>query len=188
VRNPVSETLGWVWNPHEPIVNKGIVNKGIFVMSDLFGIPEDWTRRVMDTITACSLHRFYLLTSQPQNLIKFKFPDNCWVGVSVTDNVMFLRAIRYLYEVEARIKYISFEPLLAQLYQPAIESLLLQAGINQVIIGAGTKPPLKIWVDEIIEACKRAAIPYFLRENLRPLMGSDLVQALPRVTGKDGGK
>ncbi len=55
--------------------------------------------------------------------------------------------------------------------------------IDWVIIGSQTKPykpPRKIWVDEIIEACKRVDIPYFLKDNLRPLMGNDLVQDMPR--------
>jgi protein gp37 len=49
------------------------VGKGIFVcdMSDLFGIgiPEDWTKQVLDTIAddANTIHRFYLLTKQPQS-------------------------------------------------------------------------------------------------------------------------
>jgi len=47
------------------------------------------------------------------------------------------------------------------------------AGINWVIIGAQTKPtvmPKKIWIDEITEACKKANIPYFLKNNLRTLV------------------
>ena len=60
--------------------------RGIFVcdMSDLFGIgiPESWTRQVLEVCRNKSRHRFYLLTKQPQNLAKFSpFPDNCWVGV-----------------------------------------------------------------------------------------------------------
>jgi len=49
--------------------------KGYFVcdMSDLFGIgvPDKWTERIMDTIwDNRGYDRFYLLTKQPQNLIK----------------------------------------------------------------------------------------------------------------------
>jgi len=43
--------------------------KGIFVcdMSDLFGIgiPEQWTREVLEQCKEFSSHRFYLLTKQP---------------------------------------------------------------------------------------------------------------------------
>jgi len=46
------------------------------------------------------------------------------------------------------------------------------SGISWVIIGAQTKPykPPKIeWVQEIVEACDKAGIPVFLKNNLAPL-------------------
>jgi len=89
---------------------------GIFTcdMSDLFGIgiPGDWTRMVLNVIQANPWHRFYLLTKQSQNLIKWSpYPPNCYVGVSATNQQQFDEAVRYLKEVEATVKYISFEPL-----------------------------------------------------------------------------
>ena len=94
--------------------------KGIFVcdMSDLFGIgiPYDWTDAVMRTIKQNNHYRFYLLTKQPQNLQKFSpFPDNAWLGVSATNQQQFDEAVKYLKEVEATVKYISFEPLLERI-------------------------------------------------------------------------
>ncbi len=49
---------------------------------------------------------------------------------------------------------------------------LEEAGINQVIIGAQTKPykpPRVEWVREIVEACDKAGIPVFLKDNLYDL-------------------
>lgn len=49
--------------------------RGIFVcdMGELFGdwIPREWQDKVFSVIRAHPQHRFYLLTKQPQNLIKF---------------------------------------------------------------------------------------------------------------------
>ncbi len=156
------------------------VPKGIFVcdMSDLFGkgIPEEWTYRVITQIRAYPYHRFYLLTKQPQNLPQFSpFPPNCWVGVTATDRLSFNIAIYELLKVEAKVKYISFEPLLANPFEPppSIPKLddkdILLSTIQWVIIGAQTKPykPPKIeWVEEIIRACDKAGIPVFLKDNL----------------------
>lgn len=150
--------------------------KGIFVcsMGDLFGIgvPEQWTRDVLDVIRECPQHRFYLLTKQPQNLTKYSpFPDNAWVGVTATDTRMFVPAINWLDETEAKIKYISFEPLLGHI--PINSEALKMAGISWVIIGAQTKPtrlPKIEWVKEIVEACDKAGVPVFLKDNLRPLV------------------
>jgi len=48
---------------------------GVFVcdMSDLFGIgiPDEWTEKVLWVIRNTPLNRYYLLTKQPQNLVKF---------------------------------------------------------------------------------------------------------------------
>ena len=149
--------------------------KGIFVcdMSDLFGIgvPEEWTKMVMNTIKECPQHRFYLLTKQPQNLIKWSpFPDNCWVGVSATNWLMFSDALGELTHIKAKVKYISFEPLLEQIRLDELQKLLFQKGnLDWVIIGAQTKPTImpKIeWVKEIVEACDNANIPVFLKNNL----------------------
>ena len=168
----------------EPNYLKKIPKKprGIFVcdMSDLFGIgvPEEWTRQVLELIEQVDMHRFYLLTKQPQNLIKWSpFPDNCWVGVSACTNDMYYSVMRvlanrhYWYNpphnsVKAKVRYISFEPLLERVQFSGEYGVPLEkSGINWVIIGSQTKPykPPKIeWVQEIVEACDKAGIPVFL--------------------------
>ena len=175
----------------------GAVPKGIFVcdMSDLFGIgvPEEWTRRILNKIGMSYYreHRFYLLTKQPQNLIKFSpFPDNCWVGVTATSTEKLLQACSYLeYPLEAKVKYLSIEPFLDWDFnwnQSYLINVLKRADIAQVIIGAQTKPykPPKIeWVEEIVQACDKAGIPLFLKDNLKPLLtsgqlnGNDIIES-----------
>jgi len=190
---PVNKLRRWgrnrsVFNAQSP--------KGIFVcsMSDLFGIgiPEEWTRRVLDKFQYAKQHRFYLLTKQPQNLQKFQIPDNAWVGVSATDALMFADACYRLRLVEAKVKYISFEPLLQFEYTATLDKAkwiytwLMEAGIKWVIIGAQTKPnvmPKIEWVREIIEAADKAGIPVFLKDSLykllfeRPVKDHDLYWA-----------
>lgn len=175
--------------------------KGVFVcdMSDLFGIgiPDSWTECVLETIKVCPEHRFYLLTKQPQNLIKFSpFPDNCYVGVSATDNEMAYNASCNLASVKARIEYISFEPLLGRISPAVLELLTDKLGVQWIIIGALTltledynnsnyalRRGLKLkqwgkkwtvqpeisWVQEITEACDKGGIPVFHKDNLKPI-------------------
>ena len=163
--------------------------RGIFVcsMGDLFGagVPEKWTADVMETIQESPQHRFYLLTKQPQNLAKFSpFPDNCWVGVSATNKEQYLAALAGLATVKAKVKYISFEPLLEHMIDnkfksPAMDGYITDSltweltGINWVIIGAQTKPyiaPKIEWVDEIVAAAGSAGIPVFLKDSLKQLV------------------
>ncbi len=96
--------------------------RGVFVcdMSDLFGtgIPESWTSEILGQIKRRSTiaDRFYLLTKQPQNLIKFSpFPQNTYVGVSVTNQVQYENAVKYLARIKAPIKFLSMEPLLERI-------------------------------------------------------------------------
>lgn len=106
----------WEERLYEPFFRQ--TPSGIFVcdMSDLFGngIPEGWISDVVEEIIPRSpQHRFYLLTKQPQNLIKFSpFPSNCFVGVSASNQQQFNNAVQHLEEVKATVKFISFEPML----------------------------------------------------------------------------
>jgi len=146
--------------------------RGIFVcdMSDLFGkgIPEEWTLKVLNAIRNDPYDRFYLLTKQPQNLIKFSpFPENCWVGVTATNQAMYDSAVYWLNQTEAKVRFISIEPFLSHIHLPNYKDA------DWLIIGSQTKPykPPKIeWVREIVEACDKAGVPVFLKDNLRPLL------------------
>ena len=143
-------------------------------MSDLFGIgiPEEWTRKVLRVIKHTSYNRYYLLTKQPQNLIKFSpFPENCWVGVTATDYWKYVDACNYLSQVKANVKFLSLEPLLSWDENP--QHFFKSSGISWLIIGAQTnpyKPPEISWVREIVEAADKAGVKIFLKNNLRPLL------------------
>lgn len=154
--------------------------RGIFVcnMGELFGdwIPYEWQRQIFEVIRANPWHRFYLLTKQPQNIAKFSpFPDNCWVGATaIGDFTSTSDAIGYLHSVKAKVKYISFEPLLYKNVITNLAPTIKKAGIKWLIIGSQTKPynPPKIeWVQEIVEAADKAGVPVFLKNNLLPLIG-----------------
>jgi len=152
--------------------------KGIFVcdMGELFGdwVPKEWQEEVFQVIRGCKWHRFYLLTKQPQNLIKFTpFPDNCWVGVTATNDKMAWDAIYHLAQVKAKVKYISFEPLLGQMSN---ETLYAMRELDWVIIGCQTPPsaetmPKLEWVEEIVNAADRAGTPVFIKPPLSDIMG-----------------
>ena len=154
--------------------------RGIFVcdMGELFGdwLPREWQDSVFQAIRDNDCDRFYLLTKQPQNLIKWSpFPDNCWVGVTATNQDMFDEALFYLDRIEATIRYISFEPLLERvrdLCWNKYSDSWLKDYVDWLIIGAQTKPykpPQTEWIGEIVEAAGKAGIAIFLKDNLEPL-------------------
>ena len=186
--------------------------KGIFIcdMGERFGdwIPEWWQKQISDVIKEYHWHRFYTLTKQPQNLAKWSpFPDNCWVGVTACNDDMFWRALARLKEIEARIKYISIEPYLDYI-RPIYE---LKGVIDWLIIGAWTGSledagkmtmrrdlSLKRWVNkwtvqpkiecfrEIVEAADKAGITVFLKDNLKPLLESQVCNYDHNLYWRDG--
>jgi protein gp37 len=150
---------------------------GIFPcdMSDLFGIgiPEEWTYDILELIRENDYDRFYLLTKQPQNLLRWSpFPPNCWVGVTVTSPFMFYKACEFLAKIDATKTFLSLEPFLQEIKIPEA-AVFNDYGISWLIIGAQTKPyklPKIEWVEEIVRAADKAGVAVFLKDNLKPIL------------------
>jgi len=125
--------------------------KGIFVcdMGELFGnwIPEQWVNRILWAIKARPNNRFYILTKQLQNILRWSpFPENCWVGITATNGKYLLEALETFPNIKASVKFISIEPMLGEVktdYVPNIQNVLgipfpWWQRIDWLIIGACT--------------------------------------------------
>lgn len=142
----------------------------IFVcsISDLFAewTPKKWRDLVLASIFLCPVkHVFQLLTKSPERIPDITFPNNVWVGATVTTENIDEVNIDHIKKVKARIRFISFEPLLG----PVDFDRYDLKGIQWVIIGklTGHKREFKIeWVDKIVEHCWARKIPVFLKNNL----------------------
>src|SRR3990170_8343423 len=95
----------------------------IFVnsMSDLFheNVPVEFIQKVFHVMGQAHWHRFQILTKRSERLLELN-PDlswnfNIWMGVSVENQDYTLR-IDHLRKVKAKIKFISFEPLLGPMH------------------------------------------------------------------------
>jgi protein gp37 len=170
------------------ILRRGKPGDKIFVGStmELFGpwVEPDLIPSVLQSVVAPYPQRtFIFLTKLPQELQKHNpWPENCWVGCSIPKDegtpLLHMRA------VQARVKFISFEPLLVRI-PPDMDQSFRAAGIGWVIIGQQT--PIRRhmipeeWVRDIERAADKAGIPVFLKNNLRPLLGDNLRQEFPRT-------
>jgi protein gp37 len=141
----------------------------IFVnsMSDLFheDVPMSFIHNVFDVMHKASQHTFQVLTKRSQRLLKIDpeidWPDNVWMGVSV-ENQEYKFRIDHLRKTDARVKFLSLEPLLGPL-----PNLNLQ-GIDWVIVGGesgpGARPMDEAWVVDIRNQCQAGEVPFFFKQ------------------------
>ena len=141
----------------------------IFVnsMSDLFHeeVPLDFIKKVFAVMNENPQHTFQVLTKRAARLKEvhheLTWTDNIWMGVSVEDDQVTNR-IDLLRETNAKIKFLSCEPLIG-----ALPNMNLQ-GIHWVITGgeSGRKPrPMsEDWVTDILNQCSKAGVAFFFKQ------------------------
>ena len=139
--------------------------KIVFVnsMSDLFHkeIPLSFIQRVFEVMNSCPQHIFQILTKRADILYQYSsslnWTENIWMGVSV-ENEKVLERIDYLRVVDAKIKFLSCEPLLERLPNLDLH------GMDWVIVGGESgrkcRPMKEEWVTEIRDKCKALDIPF----------------------------
>lgn len=144
-------------------------SRTVFVnsMSDLFhvDVPDEFIRRVFDTIVACPQHTFQILTKRSERLRELAsslpWPSNLWMGVSVEDSRV-VRRIADLAQVPAPVRFLSCEPLIGPL-----EDLPLD-GIDWVIVGGESGPGARsmdaTWVQSIRRQCRHTGTAFFFKQ------------------------
>jgi len=152
----------------------------IFVcsMGELFNeyYPASWLGNILHTFYECPQHTFLVLTKNLPRDECIHLPKNVWLGVTVTSFLDWLRVCQ-LQSSQAKVKFISFEPLLDDALDTTNISLV---GIDWVIIGAQTQLsllPKPQWVYRIIDTARHAGIPLFLKDNLR---WPEKIEEMPR--------
>jgi protein gp37 len=141
----------------------------IFVnsMSDLFHekVPLEFIKKIFTVMNEASWHTFQILTKRSERLAhlsdKLIWPENVWVGVSV-ESQKYVSRIDDLRCVPAKIKFISFEPLLSNIINVDLSN------INWVIVGGESGPKSRpidpLWVREIRDNCINMKIPFFFKQ------------------------
>ncbi len=137
-------------------------------MSDLFHekIPDDFIFQVFNTMNNNPNHIFSLLTKRAERLHllndQIKWTPNIWMGVTVENSSVVFR-IELLKKTNARIKYLSCEPLLGSLKDMDL------AGIDWLRVGEETgKTPRMMkqeWVDEIEKLCVKHQVTFSLKNK-----------------------
>lgn len=160
--------------------------KRIFIgsMSDICYWKPKWMERILEKIKRYPQHTFMFLTKFPEVYLKYKFPINCWLGVTITDtikqHVKMMLSQQYLYKLPNKY-YLSLEPFHGHSYRVSMNYQYW----DWVIIGSETgNRKNKIitkreWVLDIAGKCIKKGTPIFLKDNLKPVWGEKLIQEVP---------
>ena len=142
----------------------------IFVnsMSDLFheAVPTLFIVKLFSVMAEAPHHSFQVLTKRPARVVqladRLSWGNNIWIGTSV-ESKPYIYRVRELQSVtQARIRFISCEPLLGPL-----RALPLQ-GIDWVIVGGESgpraRPMEESWVSDIRLQCARSGTAFFFKQ------------------------
>ncbi|OFW01812.1 MAG: hypothetical protein A3I61_05555 [Acidobacteria bacterium RIFCSPLOWO2_02_FULL_68_18] len=141
----------------------------IFVnsMSDLFHarVPDEFIHRVFSVMRQADWHQYQLLTKRSDRLAErgrsLPWAPHIWMGVSV-ENARFTYRIDHLRETDARVKFLSLEPLLGPF--PGLDL----RGIHWVIVGGESgpraRPMERSWVVDIRDQCRAEGVAFFFKQ------------------------
>lgn len=162
VPDKLGEPLGWTRS------------RLVFVnsMSDLFHqrVPFDYIRLVFEVMNLADWHVYQVLTKRAERLqsVTARLPreiverEHIWLGVSVEDRKYGLPRIDELRAAQAKVRFLSVEPLLEDLGELDLHE------IDWVIVGGesgpGARPMAREWVASIRDQCSDAGVPFFFKQ------------------------
>lgn len=152
---------------HEDELNKylGKKPKMIFVnsMSDTFykDVNDEAINKILQACGNNKIHTFQILTKRAERVVDFEYPENVWLGVTV-EKAKYKNRIEYLKQTNAKIKFLSCEPLLEDLGELDLK------GIDWVIVGGesgnNARPMHPDWVRNIQRQCKEQNVAFFFKQ------------------------
>lgn len=153
---------------NDPIKRKKPTVYFVNSMSDLFHerVPDAYIDRVFEVIAQTPHHTYQILTKRAARMARYfrtrSVPTNAWLGVSVEDRKYGVPRIDYLRKVPATIRFLSVEPLLADVGELNLKD------IHWVIVGGESGPkarPMKTeWAEAVREQCQEQGVAFFFKQ------------------------
>src|SRR5215212_202421 len=141
----------------------GFVNS----MSDLFHpeVPLEFIQKVFAVMNDTPQHTYQVLTKRAERLYelhdKLNWTTNIWMGVSV-ENEKVKDRIDFLRETNAKVKFLSCEPLIGPLQNLNLER------IHWTIVGGESgrkaRPMKEWWVWNIRQQCAEQGVAFFFKQ------------------------
>lgn len=170
-----------------PLRRKKPARIGVCFTGDLFdpAVPDDFIVDVFEHMSTDILqpcrHTYLVLTKRASRMREFfsKYTTrgtepwpNLYLGVSVTDPDEWRRVLD-LQAIPATNRWISLEPLLQDMGQMPLD------GISWVVVGSIDRPtaqypaPKREWIDSIVDQCRIAGVPVWVKNNAQRLSSLD---------------
>lgn len=153
---------------NDPIKRKKPTVYFVNSMSDLFHdrVPDAYIGKVFEVIAQTPQHTYQILTKRAARMARYfrtrSVPDNAWLGVSVEDRKYGVPRIDHLRTVPASIRFLSVEPLLADVGE------LNLTDIHWVIVGGESGPkarPMKMeWAEAVRTQCQEQEVAFFFKQ------------------------
>jgi protein gp37 len=112
-------------------------------------------------------HSFQILTKRPERMrdilndSAFPVLKNVWLGTSV-ENQDFLSRVDALRQTPARIRFVSFEPLIGPITNVDLSS------VHWAIVGGesgpGARPIERWWVENLRDECREQNVAFFFKQ------------------------
>lgn len=156
--------------------NKSAAERGIRYrvfcasLADVFDnqVPEEWRHDLWELIRTTPHLDWLLLTKRPQNIKKMLPPDwkrgyeNVWLGTTVENQIEADRRVRELIKIPAKVRFLSMEPLLGEVFIPSIIS------IDWVIVGGESGAEYRAvnadWFRKIRDQCAEYNVPFLFKQ------------------------
>lgn len=145
------------------------------------GIERDWLIQILKKMEECYQHTFQILSKRPDRYSRFSYPENVWLGTSISTCADTYRIENLMKANSNNLKFLSIEPIHEMI------NFWFSRSIDWIIVGAetgirkGKVAPKKEWIIQIIESARSENIPIFLKDNLH---WNKRIQEFPRRTYK----
>ena len=181
---------GFQLTVHEDALSEPYNWKGshiVFVcsMADLFhkDVPYTFIDKVIDVIRETPQHIYQILTKRAERMEDYfmhrSVPGNAWLGVTIENQDVKYR-IDHLSRIDAKIHFLSCEPLLEDLETMKLDN------IQWIIVGGESgfqaRPMKEEWAINILHQARKHNIPFFFKQW--GTWGSDGIKRNKHANGK----
>jgi protein gp37 len=146
--------------------------KLIFVnsMSDFWheNAKDEWRAEALDIMRATPQHAYQVLTKRPENIAPImarmglrSLPDNLWLGCTLEDHRVADRA-PMLAAIPARIRFLSVEPMVAELGKIDLSGISWTIGGGES--GPGARPMKPDWARSLRDQSAKAGVAFFWKQ------------------------